>query len=48
MKSISQFFLFDKSKSWGAFAPGFWETGGALGSPHEVLFAAYALQNLKD
>ena len=40
IKSINQFFLFGKPKSCGAFVIGFWESGGALRSPHGMLFEA--------
>ena len=39
MKNISQFFLFGKSKNWGAFASGVWEFC-AFRSPHEIFFGA--------
>ena len=40
MKSIRQFFLFGKPKSESAFAPNFQKSGGALESPHGMLFKA--------
>ena len=49
MKSISQFFLFGKPKSCGAFAPDFWEPG-VLSRALMGCFSKLtcALQNLKD